>query len=54
MSVFTAKVLQGAEPPQSGDNTQVMRILVVRTITTFWLSDFFSEVFAESGRWLRV
>jgi hypothetical protein len=31
MSVFTAKVLQGVEPLQSGENTQVMRILVVRT-----------------------
>ena len=47
MSVFTGKVLQRAEPPQSGDNTQVMRILVVEDEER--LARLISRVLVEEG-----
>jgi two-component system OmpR family response regulator len=47
MSVFTEKVVQGAEPPQSGDNTEVMRILVVEDEER--LARLISRVLAEEG-----
>ncbi len=47
MSVFTGKVAQGAELPQSGDNTQVMRILVVEDEER--LARLISRVLAEEG-----
>jgi DNA-binding response OmpR family regulator len=47
MSVFTGKVLRGAEPPQSGDNTRVMRILVVEDEER--LARLISRVLAEEG-----
>ena len=47
MSVFTEKVVQGAEPPQKGDNTQVMRILVVEDEER--LARLISRVLAEEG-----
>ena len=47
MSVFTEKVVQSAEPPQSGDNTEVMRILVVEDEER--LARLISRVLAEEG-----
>jgi len=47
MSVFTGKVAQGAEPPQSGDNTLVMRILVVEDEER--LARLISRVLTEEG-----
>jgi DNA-binding response OmpR family regulator len=47
MSVFTEMVVQGAEPPQSGDNTRVMRILVVEDEER--LARLISRVLAEEG-----
>jgi two-component system OmpR family response regulator len=47
MSVFTGKVLRRAEPPQSGDNTWVMRILVVEDEER--LARLISRVLAEEG-----
>jgi two-component system OmpR family response regulator len=47
MSVFTEKVVRGAEPPQSGDNTEVMRILVVEDEER--LARLISRVLAEEG-----
>jgi len=47
MSVFTEKVVQGAEQPQSGDNTEVMRILVVEDEER--LARLISRVLAEEG-----
>jgi DNA-binding response OmpR family regulator len=47
MSVFTEKVVQSAEPPHSGDNTEVMRILVVEDEER--LARLISRVLAEEG-----
>jgi len=47
MSVFTGKLLQRAEPPQGGDNTKVMRILVVEDEER--LARLISRVLAEEG-----
>jgi DNA-binding response OmpR family regulator len=47
MSVFTEKVVQSAEPPQSGDNIEVMRILVVEDEER--LARLISRVLAEEG-----
>jgi DNA-binding response OmpR family regulator len=47
MSVFTGKVVQGANLLQSGDNTQVMRILVVEDEER--LARLISRVLVEEG-----
>ena len=47
MSVFTGKVAQGADLLQSGDNTQVMRILVVEDEER--LARLISRVLVEEG-----
>jgi two-component system OmpR family response regulator len=47
MSVFTEKVVQGADLLQSGDNTNVMRILVVEDEER--LARLISRVLAEEG-----
>ena len=47
MSVFTGKVVNGAESPQSGDNTNVLRILVVEDEER--LARLISRVLSEEG-----
>src|SRR5215204_564248 len=47
MSIFTGKVAQGADLLQSGDNTQVMRILVVEDEER--LARLISRVLVEEG-----
>src|ERR671916_2961364 len=47
MSVFTGRVVNGAEPPQSGDNTYVLRILVVEDEER--LARLISRVLGEEG-----
>src|SRR5215211_6637020 len=47
MSVFTGMVLQGADLLQRGDNTQVMRILVVEDEER--LARLISRVLVEEG-----
>jgi DNA-binding response OmpR family regulator len=47
MSVFTGKVLKGADSPQSGDNAHVMKILVVEDEER--LARLISRVLAEEG-----
>jgi len=47
MSVFTGKVVSGAESPQSGDNTRVMRILIVEDEER--LARLISRVLSEEG-----
>jgi CheY-like chemotaxis protein len=47
MSVFTERVVSGAEPLQSGDNTYVLRILVVEDEER--LARLISRVLSEEG-----
>src|SRR5215213_7197019 len=47
MSVFTERVAKGADPPQSGDNTYVLRILVVEDEKR--LARLISRVLTEEG-----